>query len=425
MDSSLAQRLATLVREGGASSTIFELVGERQCPLTNFQRWANNKECLGAFNLLCKQDNGRYWFLFIEWREGQFYLVVYPQDRSGPKLELHQIERKGGKSYLKWTYSPRLQDGRNHKDARERRRITRENNEKRKLRFTNIAGSIDQRVSIPEDSQTPDNFINQVFALVRNRLKADGLSQPVSAKSLDNEAVVDTVENDGRENMGRHLNTILYGPFGTGKTYATIRRSVEICDGPSDRSDEAIRSRYCDLVEEKRIEFVTFHQSYGYEEFVEGLRPSTRQNEGEETTGTGFSLVPAPGILKRIAVRARERSDAHVLVIDEINRANISKVLGELITLLEEDKRKGAENEIAVTLPHSGEHFTLPSNLHILGTMNTADRSIALLDTALRRRFEFEELAPEPDTLRDAENATGIDLPEVLRAMNARLEGAE
>ena len=201
-----------------------------------------------------------------------------------------------------------------------------------------------------------------------------------------------------------------------------MRRSVEICDGPSDQSDETIRNRYRELVGEDRIEFVTFHQSYGYEEFVEGLRPDTPQNEGEETTGIGFSLVPAPGILKRIADRARKRSDAHVLVIDEINRANISKVLGELITLLEEDKREGAENEVAVTLPHSGEHFTLPSNLHIIGTMNTADRSIALLDTALRRRFEFEELAPEPETLRDAENTTGIRLPEMLRAMNARLE---
>ena len=391
------------------------------------------------------------------------------------------------------------------------------------------------------------------------------------------------------------LNTILYGPPGTGKTYATTRRCVDICDGKVPEDVEALRARFGELMDDGRIDFVTFHQSYGYEEFIEGLRPET-----SDETGTGFRLEVVPGVLKRIAERARKvpeiggrrifkmslgdpkswggspekarifaeciesgcvlleyggdidwsdtrygaweqirktwqkeknpdatsyttdiqamwrfrtemrpgdivvvsdgfrhfravgeitgdyefrpREDGfhhlrnvtwhwhvpdregepvsvfkngalawrpvvlmtpanpgglvpyfkgvgevagtrpHVLVIDEINRANISKVMGELITLLEEDKREGAENEVAVTLPYSGDRFTLPGNLYILGTMNTADRSIALIDTALRRRFQFEEMSPDPKQLEDAKSRTEIDLPTVLRTMNERLE---
>ena len=203
-------------------------------------------------------------------------------------------------------------------------------------------------------------------------------------------------------------NIILYGPPGTGKTYATFRRCVEICDGKENTEDMSkVRRRYGELVAEKRVEFVTFHQSYGYEEFVEGLRPTN-----EDSAGVGFRLAATDGVLKRISEHAqRERDLPHVLVIDEINRANISKVMGELVTLLEEDKREGAPHEIAVTLPHSQERFTLPANLYILGTMNTADRSIALLDTALRRRFDFEELPPRPDRLSN--DIEGIDLQRV------------
>ena len=119
----------------------------------------------------------------------------------------------------------------------------------------------------------------------------------------------DYIEGFGpvEEPASMRLNTILYGPPGTGKTYATARRCVEICDGPGKRSDEEVRERYRKLVEQGRVEFITFHQSYGYEEFVEGLRPDTGADEEENGDGgPGFRLVATDGVIKRIAERARK-----------------------------------------------------------------------------------------------------------------------
>lgn len=389
-------------------------------------------------------------------------------------------------------------------------------------------------------------------------------------------------------------NIILYGPPGTGKTHATVARAVQLCDGglPGDGSFEAALERYEVLRQSGRISFVTFHQAFGYEEFVEGIRPVTEdgqityrvksgvfksacerariqksvrpglsgkplkerqvfkmslgktwseegrvvfdycvQNEcvllgwggdidftgcgskseisqqiqntnpGVEKIDSMISFVnifrnemqsgdlivvtygnkrvraiaevvgdyeyaedapfqqmrkvrwvgiyepnkPASELYEKELTMASlyrlnhqfvnfdvleewvqgapgaHQEEAHVLIIDEINRANISKVFGELITLIEPDKREGQSHPVTVKLPYSGEDFCVPGNLHIIGTMNTADRSIALLDTALRRRFEFEELMPEPELLGSIEEDS-IDLAKMLKVINQRIE---
>jgi 5-methylcytosine-specific restriction enzyme B len=208
------------------------------------------------------------------------------------------------------------------------------------------------------------------------------------------------------------LNFILYGPPGTGKTFEA--------------------QRLCQNVEHQ---FITFHQSYSYEEFVEGIRP--------ETVGGQVRYYIKKGIFYEASITALrlagygdfeeclndnfenrkerlEKAPPFLLVIDEINRANISKVLGELITLIEPSKRLGASDELLLTLPYSQSRFGVPSNLYIVGTMNSADRSIALLDTALRRRFRFQEYQPNYQQLND-KNIGGTNLGQLLRTINERI----
>lgn len=398
----------------------------------------------------------------------------------------------------------------------------------------------------------------------------------------------------------RHsLNRILYGPPGTGKTWATSQLAVEICNGSAPKDRIEMMKIYGELIRTRRVAFVTFHQSIGYEEFVEGLRPVT--DADGDSDGTGFRLEPRNGLFREIcalAEQARKRGgrpgifdftgrkffkmslgraqteshiydaaiagnyivlgwggtvdwsdnkyedyravfdrwqkvepgtsgnsgnisqiwafrssikngdivivsdgnlryravgevtgdyefrpsedgnhrrsvkwlavldeslpietiydrrlsqascyqlttsrmnfdalaeqittdlvpttsapESFVLIIDEINRANVSKVLGELITLLEPDKRLGEPNALTVKLPYSGADFGIPNNLYVIGTMNTADRSIALLDTALRRRFDFVEMMPDYELIdREVE---GINLGNLLFAINQRIE---
>ena len=332
-------------------------------------------------------------------------------------------------------------------------------------------------------------------------------------------------EDDGEipiEMSNLPLNLIFYGPPGTGKTYRTINAALQILDPEfyeeNSEEREQLRDRYEKLKEEGQIAFVTFHQSFGYEEFVEGIRPlmgdevseqvfyeikdgvfkricesatsvkpsfpfeeaveklkeecsedllemetvarrkkhQVWYKEGDKSfitkpmEGIGPDAIPVRVSIKTIkdfyehpdrvkGTRARmifnylkEKYDLdktqstsehknYVLIIDEINRGNISRIFGELITLIEKSKRLGETEATTATLPYSGEPFGVPNNLYIIGTMNTADRSIALLDTALRRRFRFEEMMPKYGALNDI-NVGEVNIGELLKTMNERIE---
>ncbi len=184
---------------------------------------------------------------------------------------------------------------------------------------------------------------------------------------------------------------------------------------------DLLRKNVQSLKESDFVKWITFHQSFSYEEFIEGLRPVV----DEETEGINHIEI-VPGVFKTICARASAQSSFnYVLIIDEINRGNISRIFGELITLIEDDKREDAKNEISVVLPYSKDTFKVPKNLYLIGTMNTSDRSIALLDAALRRRFAFMEVIPNYELLQDIEVGSGdltINLAELLEYLNKKLQ---
>ena len=209
-------------------------------------------------------------------------------------------------------------------------------------------------------------------------------------------------------------NIILQGAPGTGKTYNTAALALTIC-GVTDvdmNDHEAVMERYDELQKEGRIGFVTFHQSMDYEDFVEGIKPKTENGI--------VSYEVEDGIFKLLSNKAQTNIEddysttPYVLIIDEINRGNVSKIFGELITLLEVDKRTGGNHPIRVMLPYSKESFGVPSNLYIIGTMNTTDRSVGNIDYAVRRRFAFATLKADKELVKQNSIPLAVELFEAV-----------
>ncbi|RXJ96054.1 AAA family ATPase [Arcobacter sp. AHV-9/2010] len=392
--------------------------------------------------------------------------------------------------------------------------------------YTNLNYYIKQFKNICDEVIKQNDFENNFF------ISMDDFEK--NLKRLDKNFDIKEGEKVQNNEIKIPLNQILYGSPGTGKTYNTINKALEIIieqqpneeikkllekETHTKEEREKLKAKFEEYKKAGQIEFVTFHQSYGYEEFVEGIKAETKdekityevkagifkklceiakqknhikfeleninfkdflkENQKLKTlTGIDFEIISInekvkvknsqnnehslsrksildylekqdfdntrghfsyqPVIAKCIFEKLEPQSledntiKNYVLIIDEINRGNISKIFGELITLIEPSKRIDADEEIKVKLPYSGDEFGVPQNLYIIGTMNTADRSIAPIDTALRRRFVFEEMAPNSSLLskdkikvqvsKDDETDTGIELDKLLEAINTRIE---
>lgn len=346
------------------------------------------------------------------------------------------------------------------------------------------------------------------------------ISDRLASYWFDEDSLVEEspMTNNSTTKVSQPLNQILFGPPGTGKTFTTIERAVRAAEPNfSWANRDELKAKYQELIRKGRIRFVTFHQSFSYEDFVEGLTAHTdngnlvyekrlgifRQivkaakeyqvsevknaatsfdecweaflteledsNKGisittrrsnftvtevdantirfDKSQGQSVHTLSATTLeavfngdreikgglqpyyeslvrrLKEIGSKLNNKKverQNYVLIIDEINRGNISRIFGELITLIEPSKRSGAAEALEVTLPLTGDRFSVPDNLYIIGTMNTADRSLAGLDLALRRRFDFIEMPPLPEELKGV-SVDGIDVEKMLDVINRRI----
>lgn len=222
-------------------------------------------------------------------------------------------------------------------------------------------------------------------------------------------------EKSGKINSDFPLNQILFGPPGTGKTYNTVNMALDIVcpiEGSQwgKKPRDNARNEYQKMLKGGQIVFVTFHQSMSYEDFIEGIKPKTK--------GGKITYAVKNGLFKELCAKAEnDKSQNYVMIIDEINRGNVANIFGELISLIEDDKRLGAREELRAELPYSHTIFSVPKNVYIIGTMNTADRSVEALDSALRRRFTFKEMMPKSELVPEENNVRNI-----FEIINQRIE---
>ncbi|MHB1687808.1 MAG: McrB family protein [Ignavibacteriaceae bacterium] len=353
----------------------------------------------------------------------------------------------------------------------------------------------------------------------------NNISIPYFGVDILKDRPISKVEKDEKPIVKHPQNIILYGPPGTGKTYSLVNYSLALLDKISleelnKKSRKELMQEFHEKMDNGQIEFITFHQSFSYEDFIEGIKPKTTNegtliyeindgvfkrlvirakknflSKGDELKGErnnkytitrvnnslieieredgqiitlpfnfiidlfdkynrkiinddllkrrevdgrhiqdfldvkydkylfGYNSILLP-IMKLLEQKQLKSEDKNfVVVIDEINRGNVANIFGEIITLIEDDKRENKENTLSVQLPYSKSSFSIPDNIYILGTMNTADRSVEALDTALRRRFSFIEMSPFPQILNKPEySCKGIELSEMLSAINDRIE---
>lgn len=244
-------------------------------------------------------------------------------------------------------------------------------------------------------------------------------------KKFNNDSISTKTSNSGSKSNSMQtiipLNQILFGPPGTGKTYNTVNMALDIvCPLAGGlkwetKSREEARRKYQEMLPDGRIDnprivFITFHQSMSYEDFIEGIKPKTKDGK--------ITYEVKDGIFKELCAKAEnDKSQNYVMIIDEINRGNVANIFGELISLIEDDKRLGAREELRAELPYSHTIFSVPKNVYIIGTMNTADRSVEALDSALRRRFTFKEMMPKSELVPEETNVRNI-----FEIINQRIE---